>query len=262
MRLLFLIFVTPLFACYIGNPASPAIMNTGIFSMKNPFIKGTSGYIADYTNDKNYEADQTDPNFDPNQAVRKIGIHSQLASVSIILLERLELFGYVGGSKEHAKLGRDPIANPMEVWADFESSYHFSWAAGAKAVLIQWGQTYFCSDFTYFAVPASVHSYFKFFNRLNLPMAEKQEFYLNEWQISAAIASRFWFLTPYLGGLYLNSRLHVESGPEIGPINYKNEEKIGWFYGITLSLTGRFHLNFERRQRAESSYAFSTVAVF
>jgi hypothetical protein len=90
----------------------------------------------------------------------------------------------------------------------------------------------------------------------------KQNLSLTEWQISGALSSRFSFLTPYIGGTYLNSKLHVASSPETGPIDFRNEYKFGWFFGLTISMTGRFHLNFERRLRDEFGYTFSTIAVF
>ncbi len=257
-----LTFLTlPLFSAYVGNPAAPSIMNTGFFSAHNPLIKGTTGYIADYITDKLYQADQTNPLFNPDDAFRKFIIHSQLASFSLILLERLELFGTVGGSRPRAQFETQDINADLAL--DFQSSYQFSWSTGAKVVLMQWGQTFFSSDFTYFAIPESPKSYFKFFNKLNLPIDfEKQELSMNEWQISLGLSSRIFFLTPYAGGTYLNSKLHIGSGPEVQSLNYKNKFNIGYFYGITISLTGRFHLNFEQRFRDEKAYTFSTVAVF
>jgi hypothetical protein len=261
MRWLFVFFALPLFAAYVGNPAAPAIMNTGFFSSHNPLVKGTTGYIADYISNKRYEADQKEEDFNPNDAFRKFGIHSQLASFSVILLERLEIFGTVGGSKQRLKSHeQSPTAS---ILPDFSSTYQFSWSTGGKVVLIQWGQTYLSADFTYFAIPESPKSYFKFLNRLNLPLdLGKQKVSLTEWQTSLGLSSRFFFITPYGGVTYLQSKLHVESGPETGSINYRNKYKIGYFYGLTLSLTGRFHLNAERRIRDEFGYTFSTIAVF
>ncbi len=250
-----------MFGVYVGNPASPAIMNTGIFSAHNPLIKGTSGYIADYISDKKYETSQEIASLDLNDTFRDFIIHSQLASFSVILLERLEIFGTVGGSKERIKPHDQPPGAKIS-W-DFESDYHFSWSTGAKVFLIQWGQTYLSTDFTYCSIPESPKSYFKFFNRLNLPMNfDKQELSLDEWQSSLGLSSRIFIFTPYVAGNYMQSTLHVAKGEEIGSIEYKNKYKFGYFYGITVSISGRFHLNFEQRFRSENGYSFSTVAVF
>ncbi|HSX10874.1 MAG TPA: hypothetical protein VLF94_04070 [Chlamydiales bacterium] len=263
MRCLFLLLTLPLFGAYVGNPADPAIMNTGFFTAGYPYFKLTSGYIYDYTSNKRYGTDQIEPDFDPDQALKRFGLHSQLASFSLIFIERFQVFGSAGGSKESVTEGEQP--DWADIVFDFESAYQFAWSAGAKAILIQWGQTYFSADFTYFAIPSSSKTFFKYLNRLNLPMhldAEKQKLSLDEWQISLGLSSRFYFLTPYVGANYLRSRLHVQEGPDIPSINYHNEVSWGYFYGLTLSLTGRFHLNFERRMRDEFAYTFSTIAVF
>lgn len=265
MRWLFLFFTVPIFGAYIGNPAEPALMNTGFFSAQYPFFKFTSGYVGDYISDKRYEARQTDPNFDPNQTFRHFGLHSQLASLSLIIVERLELFGMAGGSKEHADWHKQPaLADAAATMFDFESNYHFSWSTGGKVILLQWGSIFLSGDFTYFAVPSSHKSYFKFFNKLNLNFesAPEQKLGLNEWQTSLALSARIYFISPYAGIDYLHSHLKVQPGPQVKTINYYNEQSFGYFYGLTLSLTGRFHFNIERRVRSEFAYGFSAIAVF
>ncbi len=244
MRCLFFLFVFPLFGAYVGNPANPALMNTGFFSSSYPFFKFTSGYIYDYTSNKRYVAPS-------NQAIKQFGLHSQLASFSLIFIERLQLFGTAGGSKETVQ--EEPIYDTI---LDAHMNYHFSWSAGAKVILLQWGQTYFSADFTYFAIPASHQSFFRFLNQMNLPFeTQTLKLSLREWQVSAGLSSRFFFLTPYVGTTYLHSRLHAE-------VNYHNQVNWGFFYGLTASLTGRLQLNFERRVRDEFAYTFATSLVF
>lgn len=243
MRCLFFLAVFPLFSAYVGNPADPALMNTGFFSSTYPFFKFTSGYIYDYTSNKRYES--SDGQFD------HFGLHSKLASFSLIFIERLQIFGAAGGSKESVE--EKPI---YETLFDIQTNYHFSWSAGAKVILLQWGQTYFSTDFTYFAIPSSSNSFFKYLNRLNLPFEwEKEKFYLDEWQLSAGLSSRFFFITPYGGATYLKSKFQADR-------QYHNAVNWGYFYGLTISLTGRLQLNFERRVRDEFAYTFATTAVF
>lgn len=265
MRWLFLFAALPLFGVYIGNPADPALMNTGLFSAHYPFVKVTSGYVGDYISDKRYQAKTTNANFDANDAFRHFGLHSQLASVSLIFVERLEIFGLAGGSKEHLQWNENPSwSDTTEMFLDFESSYQFSWGAGARVILLQWGPVFLSGDFTYFGVPSSHKSYFKFFNKFNLPLntAPEQKFGLSEWETALALSAKIFFLTPYGGVDYLYSNLYIQGGPAVPALNYYNQEKIGYFYGVTLSLTGRFHLNFERRVRNEFAYGLSATAVF
>ncbi|MDP1608735.1 MAG: hypothetical protein Q8L98_05430 [Chlamydiales bacterium] len=263
-RCLFFLFPFFLHAFYVGNPGSPGIMNMGFFTSKNPLIKITSGYIADYTSNKRYQADQNNVPFDPNDTFKEFGLHSQLGFFSLILLERLELTTTMGGTKERAKWHNQPMNDdPLSIYFDFKSSHSFSWSAGAKVILLQWGQTFFSTDFTYFEVPETSKSYFEFFKKIDgAASAEKQRFFMKEWQASIGLASRFWIITPYGGINYLKSRMKIQNGPETPAITYKNEHALGYFYGGTLALGPKFFINFERRVRNEFAYTLSTIAVF
>lgn len=244
MRWICYFAILPLFSAYVGNPADPALMSTGFFSSSYPFFKFTSGYIYDYTQNKRFVS-QDDFHF------KKFGLHSQLASFSTIFIERLQFFGTAGGSKEMVE-----EKSLYDMVLDIHTNYHFSWSAGGKLILFQWGQTFFSADFTYFAVPPSSKSYFKFLDRMKTVFdTKKQEFSLHEWQASVGLSSRFYFLTPYAGVTYLKSKLQAQ-------IPYSNDVNWGYFCGLTMSLTGRLQFNFERRLRDESAYTFATVAVF
>jgi hypothetical protein len=258
--ILCLFFAFPVFGAYVGNPGSPAIMNVGIFSGPSPFFKFTSGYLADYTSNKKF----TETNPDGTQTFHDFGVHSQMATLSAIFVERVELFGAAGGSKEHAKWDRDPTYSDFTtVMTDFDSTYTFSWGIGGKAILIKWWQTYLGLDFSYFDIPANHQSYFKFLNRLNLPLEpEKQTFSMHEWQFNVGLASRFWIITPYGGVTYLKSQLNIHGNNGVSPQYYTNKETFGYFYGFTLSLTGRFHINCERRVEDEFAYSIAGIAVF
>ncbi|MEN9654759.1 MAG: major outer membrane protein [Chlamydiota bacterium] len=261
MRLLFIFAALPLFASYVGNPASPALMDAGFFSLSYPIFKGTSGYVADYTSNKRYTSHDESGSFNPNDAFRKFGLHSQLASFSLIFLERLEIFGTAGSTKEQVKAQHLPPSEPFAY--DFQSHHHLSWSVGGKVILIQWGRAYLGFNATYFAIPESPKSFFKFFEKMRLPFdMTHQSFSLREWQCNLGLACRIAFLTPYVGVTWLKSRLHVTSGPETAPVTYHNSHPFGYVFGLTLSMTGRFHVTAERRITDEFGYTFSTVAVF
>ncbi len=261
---LFFLFPFLLHGFYEGNPGSPGIMNAGFFTSHNPWIKITTGYLADYTSNKRYVASGGNENFDPNDTFKEFGLHSQLGTFSLILLERLEFTGTMGGTKERAKWHDQPINdNPLSIYFDFKSSHSFSWSAGAKVILLQWGQTFFSTDFTYFEVPETSKSYFQFFQQSEEATPPvKQRFFMKEWQMGAGLASRFWILTPYVGVDYLRSRMKIQKGPATPAIFYENEQTTGYFYGATLSLGPKFFINFERRVRNEFAYSLSTIAVF
>ena len=261
--LIIFLFSTSLFASPVGNPANPALMQAGLFSSSNPWIKASTGYVADYVSNLPLRLSSGSADFDPDETFKHFGLHSQMASFSLVLLQRLEAYALLGGSKEHLKWHEEPHTSLFSSLFDFQTSYHFSWATGARIVLLQWGQTYFSCDASYFTVPSSQKSFFKFLNRLHLPLDQgKQRFYLREWQASVALSSRLWIITPYGGANYFHAKLHIQEGPENSSLNYRNKNRIGYFYGVTLSITSKFLVNFERRMRGEFAYMFSTQAVF
>jgi hypothetical protein len=261
--LFFFFFAPALFASPVGNPASPGLMQAGLFSSCNPWIKVTTGYLADYVSNMPLSFSNGSAEFDPGETFKHFGLNSQMASFSLVLLQRLETYALFGGSKEHLKWHEEPQTSLYSALFDFQSNYHFSWATGLRIILLQWGQTFFSCDGSYFAIPSSQKSFFKFLNRLHLPLdQEKQHFNLREWQAGAALSSRFWIFTPYGGFKYLHTKLHIQSGPESSSLNYRNSRKIGYYYGLTISLTSKFLITGERRLRDEFAYMFSTQAVF
>lgn len=260
------LFSLELSAAPIGNPSNPGLMTGGIFSAANPWVKATTGYMADYVSDLRLDlaSGSSDiPALDPDKTFSKYGLHSQMATFSIVLLQRLEAYGLLGGTKERLKWHDEPETPFYTSLFELQTTYHFSWGTGLRVILLQWGQTFFSVEGSYFAVPSSHKAFFKFLNRLNLNLQEgEQEFYLREWEGSLALSSRFWIITPYAGISYLNTKLCIQEGPETTALTYRNERSLGYFYGCTLSLTSKFIFTLERRVVNEFAYMFSTQAVF
>jgi hypothetical protein len=244
-------------------------MHSGLFSSSNPWLKLTTGYLADYVSNlrltlESGTLESQGVQVDPAKTFTQFGLHSQMATFSLVFLHRLEAYALLGGSKEHLKWQNEPKTSLYSALFDFQTTYHFSWAAGARVVLLQWGQTFFSADGSYFTVPSSQKAFFQFLNRLKLPLESdtNQEFYLREWQLGAALSSRFWIVTPYVGLKYMNATLHIQEGPDSTALDFRNKMRVGYFYGFTVSLTSKFLVNFERRVVDEFAYMFSTQAVF
>lgn len=245
MRIGCFLFVLPLFAHFVGNPGDPAIMNAGVFSGGYPFCKWSSGYLYDYIPNKRFVTKKA--------FFKRFGLQSQEALFSLIFVERLQFYASMGGSKEMLE-----EKSMYDFLFETKTGYHFSWSLGARVILFQWGQTFLSGSFTYASVPESSQSFLSILDRVNFPFPnadEKQKFSLEQWQASIGLASKLLFVTPYAGIDYFSSKLEVEK-------SYKEAEPIGYFYGFTLSVTGKFHLCFERRIGNEFGYSFATSAVF
>lgn len=266
LTVILLFFFSPLAAAPIGNPCNPGLIHCGLFSASNPWFKASTGYLADYVSDLRLDlaSGSSDVSaLDPDKTFSRYGLHSQMASFSLVLLQRLEAYALLGGTKEHLKWHDEPESPFYTSLFELQTTYHFSWATGLRVILLQWGQTFFSMQGSYFAVPSSHKAFFKFLNRLNLNLQEgEQEFYLREWEGCAALSSRFWIITPYAGISYLNTKLRIQGGPDTTALTYRNQKSFGYFYGCTLSLTSRFIFTLERRVANEFAYMFSSQAVF
>lgn len=238
-------------------------MSGGIFGTPPSFFRLTTGYLADYISDMKLSHSSGSAEFDADDVLKRFGLHSQMAEFSLSLLQRLEFYALLGGSKEKVKLKNDPEPPLKDLLMEFKTTYHFSWAAGMRIILLQWGQTFFSLDGSYFTVPSSHEAYFTFLNRLNIPLDEnEQHLYLREWQIGAALSSRFWLITPYIGVKYLRTTLRIQEGPENSPLTYHNSPRFGYFFGATLSLFNKIFVGIERRVRDESAYMGTAYAAF
>lgn len=201
--------------------------------------------------------------FNAKKAVKRFGLHSQMAELSLSLLNRIEFYTLLGGSKEHVKLHTEPETPFYSALFEFQTTYHFSWSVGVRAVFLQWGQTFLSADGSYFTVPTSQHAFFKFLNRMDIPLdSNEQHLYLRQWQAGAALSSCFWCLTPYIGAKYSHTTLRIQEGPENSTLTYENRPRFGYYFGATLSILDKVFITVERRLRDESAYMGTACAAF
>jgi hypothetical protein len=98
--LLFFFFASgALFAAPVGNPGTPGLMSGGLFTGSNPWIKASTGYLADYVSDLRLDlssGSSTEEGLDPDKTFSKFGLHSQMATFSLVFLQRLETYALLG----------------------------------------------------------------------------------------------------------------------------------------------------------------------
>lgn len=255
-RFLFLLMIYCLqgHAGYVGNPASPALMH-GVFS-GGSFINLYSGYVYTQVWDKNI----TSSNIPPNVTLEKVGaceMQSNFATVGINLVRRLELYSYLGVSKENIDwTAKFPFSSP-----EIKVKNHFSYVLGAKAIMLQFARTVFSLDFQYFTLPATDIPIPKIVSiYMPIPIGS-QYIKLKEWQLAAGIASKLGPITPYVGVKYSRLNLDVNS-TDLPTLSFKNSKSWGLFAGISLNFanilmaTGEIRWVDEKAVSAAVSTAF------
>jgi len=258
---IFVLFISYLQATYVGNIASPAILEKGLFSEEDPWIKVQTGYLADFVSDKKLISESTTVDFGDKKRVNNFEIISNMGNISVTFRERLELYGNLGQSSAKilwfANSPNDIF--PEGKFLNIETENHFSWIVGAKVILLQFGKTYFGTDFSYFRIPTTKRSIF-YLNEEPTPFNTKPQFFsLREWHLAFGLASSMGMFTPYLGAKYLITRIRFKSD---STFTLKNRLNIGYFLGTSISVHQKFFLNAEARFYDELAYSVSGSAAF
>jgi hypothetical protein len=254
-----ILFTFFLHASYVGNIAEPAILEKGLFSDKDPWIKVQTGYLVDFVNDKKLVSDHNIATVGNENRVNNFEIISNMGKVSISFRERMEIYGMFGQSTTKLNWFASTPENDDGQFLKIESEYNFSWLTGVKIILLQFGKIYFGTDFTYFRIPNIKRSQF-FFNAEPIPFATRPQYLtLREWHLAFGLAATFGSFTPYLGGKYLLTKIRFRSD---NSFNLKNRLSFGIFLGTTVSMGEKFSLNAEARLHDELAYSVAGSAAF
>lgn len=247
----------PLFALYTGNPASPSLLQKGLFNAQSYFISVSTGYIYDNVWDKNIVPTET-PDFVSLEKVGDFEVHSNFASFALVFLKRLEIYTYLGVSKENIDWKTKIPFSSTEI----NTKNHFSYSVGAKAIMLQFSSTVFSIDFQYFTLPKSNKMMQKIVN-IYMPMElSKQYLNIKEWQLAFGIATRLGPLTPYVGGDYSHLRLQVKTENDFPTLDFKNKRSWGIFFGSSLNISSILFVTGEMRFFNEKAFSLSATTDF
>ncbi len=257
--LLFL-FASQGFSAYIGNPASPALMQTGLFNVKNHFINVATGYLADITWDKKIRpSDQ--PNFVSLDKVNEFEVRSNFSVISLIFLRRLEIYSYLGVSKEKMDWENKPQYQDK---SELKARNHFSYSVGAKAILLYfWGMA-LGIDGQYFALPSSNKLAQRIIN-LRLPLELSSQYLkLEEWHIALGLGTKLGPFAPYVGINYMKMRLDVQTKDksDLPTLQFCNRNNWGGYAGCSLNFSHSFYVNFEGRFIDETAISVAAITSF
>jgi len=248
-------FVT--FACYTGNPGSPALLPKSLFGLQNPFIGLDSGYIFDFVEERKIKAVRKPSEVNLSK-VTDFEIESNLAYVSLALLRRMELYTFLGVTQE--KLEWDPISSPSP--SKLKTKRHFSYALGAKFIFLDFGALVVGMDFQYFTLPSSKKIMQKLEN-LYLPfLLGKQYLKWKEWQTALGIAGKLGPFSPYAGIKYSDGKLQVKTTEGLPSLHFETRNHWGTYVGLSLNITRSIYVNGEARFLDEKGYSFQATSSF
>lgn len=262
---LFFLIPTAGFTSYIGNPAEPSLMSSGIFSGYSPWYKVITGYVYDNSTEKHMVFANNEDGFENIDRVNSFSVESNWGNLALILVRRLEVYLQVGTSKEKIKWTSPPMEgfNEGNLGLSATSTNHFSMNTGAKVILLEFARTLVGLDFHFFRINApGKFSYI--LDKLNYPFDFGPKYLiLRETELSVGVARRIGYvLTPYMGISYLKSRLKIKADGVKDTLYFKNQKKWGFYFGGSLNITSMFNFSAEGRFGNETAYSFAANTAF
>lgn len=193
MKGFLLFFLAPLFplaAFWAGNPAQPALENSGIIHKSPEWWSFRLSYIGDYV----YKQRFLDEFPLPGNTVTStyIRLWTQAGMLTLNFRDRIDLYAILGGTR-------------LDIDNDVTTSQQLSWGFGGKLIILREGRFHVGVDLKYFQTNQSP----QYFLSEGAPYNIMSDFHFDysEIQASLGIAYRTKYVSPYATASYLMSKL-------------------------------------------------------
>ncbi|MEI6242082.1 MAG: hypothetical protein WCP39_01595 [Chlamydiota bacterium] len=242
-----------LYALPVNNPASPKIVEEGFFLSPGSSWSVRAGYEGSFVLDYHLKKDI-------KNKIDSFHQDTQAGSVTLNFLNRCDVYGLLGASRAKARYRYEGLEN-MYTLVEFESHYQFSWGAGIKAILFDWGKTNLEMGGRYFRSRGDFES----LDKNGTPVSDfGGGYHLRGWQIDLGISYKMDIFVPYIAAKYsrIQSTIHAKHGIDISSSGNKlshleNKRKYGMALGCSLSTGKLFVLTAEARLIDEEAFTIS-----
>jgi hypothetical protein len=233
---LFVAAQSMLSALYMGNPAEPEIIDTGLFISPDGSVGIKIGYQGDFVYDrllKSYSGSRG--------KIDQFQIMMNQGAVILNFVDRLEIYGTVGSMRNHFWY-RPHVDNKRR---EFETNNHWTAGGGVRFILAQWSNTGLGFDGKIQYGRPSI----QWVTVNGVSSSSSAHLLYREYQGSVAVYHTMGFFTPYLGAKYTNVHADVDGlSKRVYPKrNFKmtNRCRFGIALGCTLSQGKKVDVNLE-----------------
>ena len=234
----FLLVTWSLEGLYVGNPASPDLIEEGIVFNKENAIAIKLGYERDWLLDRPMKlASYLSGQFDRFQALSDQGV------LVVNFIDRFEIYGKVGA------IGFSAAHRPMAgVQNRYQSYNQLIVGVGGRVLLASWSRYFLGLDLKYQCARPEIKWMTK--NGEAIVPLENSKMTFSEWQIALNFGCQINFLYPYLAVKYSDCRVLFENLPpaflsDTTRFRIKNRRKLGLALGTSLSTGDYFSFSVE-----------------
>lgn len=190
-RILFLFcFFSYGYCAFIGNPALPALENSGLIRECPDWWSFRLSYFGEYVYDQKFQEEFVFE--DVVQTSSDIKFWTQAGILTFNLLSRIDLYGILGGMR-------------MKIDNDVLSKQHLAWGVGTKIIILQESCFRLGCDFKYFESEQKPN----FIQSENLAYNVTEDFHFKYHEVQAAVGVSYQrkYVSPYANISYLIANL-------------------------------------------------------
>lgn len=240
--------LTRLYGLYYGSPNLPDTAKEGIFIPKECWFGVKLGYQNDYVLDKSLKV----ANKLSAKKIEVFNYYLQQGVLTLNFVNRFEAYGSLGSMKFRIEPRNAGVIRQV-----YETKNEFAWGFGGRAILFEFSAAALGLDFKYQGCSPALRS----ISRNGIPRESVGGSYLRyrEWQIGLGLSYALEMFTPYIGGIYTQSKGQYKHLPaDLLPdhkrhFSVNSKKKFGMALGTTLSTGKGFELDLEARMINETA---------
>ncbi len=239
---------SPAFALFLGNPASPNMVDQGFFISEDAFTKAKVGYQLDVVFDRYMKS--------------YAGAHSRVDRYQSIYNQGVATLNFLDRIEAYASLGAVDMQfshrpRPDHYRREYQTNDRITWGVGGRILIYQWGDSTIGLEGGYqWAFP---HIKWDALNGTSYTTSATMRY--REWQIGFGYAYTIDMFIPYAAVKYSNAQAKVSSlrhNLELEHSHFKmrNRDHWGLVLGCTLTPGRIIDLTFESRMIDEQAISF------
>ena len=241
----FLLLFCQIISCPVSVPTAPRLIEEGFFTSPASSASFRLGYEGNFVWDaKLEETPETRDRIDSFQMDAHMGVGT------INIINRFDMYGACGESRIQGNWRIEEIEG-IQSRLETETKYRLCWAAGAKALLFEWGKTALALGGKYFFTQPKMLWLIKD----GSPIAtDDTKIQWKEWQVDLALSHKVDLFTPYIGMKFDKKKVEMDgitqdsiSSDGSGILHMKERNCMGMALGCALSQGKQFMLVVEVR---------------
>lgn len=240
---LLLVLSAVLWSAPVGNPASPELIEKGVFTPCDSSMDLRFGYEGDFVSDGRMKQNS-------GARVDLFEQYTNSATATLNLLDRVDLYGVLGSSVIRSNWRFEQLSDETIHRIKIKTNADFLWAVGGRAILYQWWNTFlgFGGRYSF----CHYHARELASDGVQSPVMGTHLIW-KQWQVNLDLSYKIHLFTPYIGIKYSQEEAKIGdfsvaiASNGSGANQLMNRDPVGLYLGCGLSSGKYLMINLEGR---------------